>query len=714
MSVATSADSGKPRLACRQLGIVLGGLLLTLAGTVWLALARQPGSAAVPTPGHTDTPFASGIAAAMTSPSLRYSPGWTVTDLGADPREPAEPFAEPAGVIEFSYTGRELDLLVAPGDYWAYLTVTVDGQPANLLPTLAGSIDGLEGPAGYKPLFAPEIDPAGDLWVPLHRSAVPEQPMQVRVEVWRGWGQTPLRGVGVDILPAPAPPGWPGVLFAVIGLGMVGVGLWPARRGRWAGAGTVRRAIRTRLEEPRMRHTAAVLAAAGGVAVAAGVALQVWWLTAGGVLALAAAGLAWPALWLAALLAGLPFYFGVKLPLLPARSFELIDLGVWGGAVLMTAHWLAAGQPEGGSPRTGLPGARFGRNWPRVSLVVLAVLVSWALVTVFAARYPALAAREWRTVFLTALVFGILLAALWRLSPPRAGIGASWSGHGWRARRWRRRPACGGTSAAAASSRRRKACCASSPIYGSPNNLALYLDRTLAVTLALALFLGRGRWQIVWAVAAAVQGLALLLTFSKGSLLVALPVTLVVLGGGGWWLLRTEGRSTRRLVILAAIAVAGVVILAPFVGAERFQRLFNLTEGTGFLRLQLWRSAWQMALDHPLLGVGPDQFLYWYRSDYLLPAAWREPNLNHPHNLILDWWTRLGIPGLLLGLTWLGTGIAGIFVWFRRGAQRALALGLLAAAAAALAHGLIDVSYALPDLMIVWVLMFALPKARME
>jgi O-antigen ligase len=347
-----------------------------------------------------------------------------------------------------------------------------------------------------------------------------------------------------------------------------------------------------------------------------------------------------------------------------------------------------------------------------VALLVLVILVAWALVTVFAVRYPDLAFREWRTVFLAAFVFGLTLWGLWRLSPDadrdrRILVGA-WLG--------------GATAAAAAGLwgyidggslvTTAEGVLRVQAFYGSPNNLALYLDRTLAVTLALALFLDGGRRRLVWGVAAAVQGLALLLTFSKGSLLMALPAALLVLGVGGWWLLRREVRSPRRLVLLAAIVVIGVALLAPFVGAERFQRLFNLTEGTGFLRLQLWRSAWQMALDHPLLGVGPDQFLYWYRSDYLLPTAWREPNLNHPHNLALDWWTRLGIPGLVLGLAWLGAGIAGIFVWLRRGVQRPLALGLLAASAAALAHGLIDVGYALPDLMIVWVLMFGIPEAE--
>ena len=639
MDSKTSTGGGASRLSRRRWACVLGGLLLTLAGTVWLVLARQPGPPTVPAPGQSAAPLTSGVAAAMTSPGLRYGPGWKVTELGADPREPADPFADPAGVVEFPYTGRELALLLAPGDYRAYLYVTVDGQPANLLPAIAGNLDSLGQSAGYKPLFAPEADTAdGGRWVPVHRSAAPGQPKQVRLEIWRGWGQTPLRGVGIDIVPAPTTPIWPGVLLVLVGLGLAGAGLWSAPGGRSPGSGAnaLRRAIRTRLEEPSVQHAAAVLAAAGASAVAAGAALQLWWLTAAGVLALGAAGLAWPALWLAALLAGLPFYFGVKLPLLPARAFELIDLGVWGGAALVAARWLMAGRPEVGR-EPAAAGWRARRNWPQASLTVLAILAGWALVTVFAARYPALAFREWRTVFLAALVFGLTLWGLWQLSPaPRRDrrilVGA-WLGGATAAAAAGLWGYIGGGSVVTAA----EGVLRVQAFYGSPNNLALYLDRTLAVTLALALFLDHGRLRFIWGAAAAVQGAALLLTFSKGSLLLALPVTLVVLGVGGWWLLRAEGRSIRRLLFLAAIAGVGIVLLAPFVGAERFQRLFNLTEGTGFLRLQLWRSTWQMALDHPLVGVGPDQFLYWYRSDYLLPAAWREPNLNHPHNLILDW-----------------------------------------------------------------------------
>ena len=117
-----------------------------------------------------------------------------------------------------------------------------------------------------------------------------------------------------------------------------------------------------------------------------------------------------------------------------------------------------------------------------------------------------------------------------------------------------------------------------------------------------------------------------------------------------------------------------------------------------------------MALDHPLLGVGPDNFLYAYRTRYVLPSGWQELNLSHPHNLFLDLWTRLGLVGLVAGLAALVVAFAsGWRLFGSRPASRTagrrldrgwpLVLGLLAGLAAAVAHGLIDNSLFLPDLM---------------
>ena len=84
-------------------------------------------------------------------------------------------------------------------------------------------------------------------------------------------------------------------------------------------------------------RAAAPLALAGGAITVAGATSALWWMTAGGVALLAIAGALRPAFWLAALLAALPFAYGLKLPLAPGRNVDLIDLGVFGGILIMVA-----------------------------------------------------------------------------------------------------------------------------------------------------------------------------------------------------------------------------------------------------------------------------------------------------------------------------------------------------------------------------------------
>jgi O-antigen ligase len=154
----------------------------------------------------------------------------------------------------------------------------------------------------------------------------------------------------------------------------------------------------------------------------------------------------------------------------------------------------------------------------------------------------------------------------------------------------------------------------------------------------------------------------------------------------------------------------------PLFLTERFGSLFDLSQGTGFFRLKLWRSTLNMIADHPLRGVGLDGFLYAYRSRYVLPSAWEELDLSHPHNLLLDAWTRLG----LLGLGVVGWLIVSFFRagWGARAAprgtesgyERALLLGLLAAMVAAVAHGLVDHAMFTIDLAMVFGLLLAVAQ----
>ena len=705
-------------------------VLLLVAGAAWIVFAARHKLPDQPSASmHLAERLAPDTVASMDSPALTYSKGWTVNDEGADPAEPAQPFVEPSGVLTVTYSGSELALKLAVGDYWAYVYATVDGRPASLLPDIPGNLDSQGVSAGYRTLYEPDkaIDgvPQSE-WIRIHRDDDVVATHRARIEIWRGWGQTPIRGVAIDALPAKTFPVWPGVVLILVGFGL----LVPSASGAVRATMQVEpiislRALLSPLLLPALAPRTRLIAAATlGFVIALGVGASAWPLTVSGLAGLALLSIGRPSLWTAALVFALPFYFSFPMPIMPGRAIGLIDAFVFLGVGVAFANWLLTAQFETVDDsvdslhkrrkRSTVAAARartaalFSGRALLVMSALLAMIIGWAFVSVVASSHSDVALREWRTVFLSAGLFAVLLwtslrsrrsqrADLWLVVTAWIAGGAVVAVAGIF------QYVSGSMLIAAEGVYRIRA------FYGSPNNLALYLERTFLLSLALGALLPSGRARSAFAAAAAVQALALVLTFSKGALVLGVPAGIAVLWAGGLILLPKQGRSRRPLLWLGAAAVVIALILAPFLGTERFRGLLDFSQGTGYLRLQLWRSSWRMALDHPLLGVGPDNFLYAYRSTYLLPQAWQEPNLNHPHNWILDWCTRIGLPGLALATTLFVVGLAArwrtaVAAAASRPAEAVLSLGFLAAGVAALVHGLIDASFALPDLMISWIL----------
>lgn len=244
-------------------------------------------------------------------------------------------------------------------------------------------------------------------------------------------------------------------------------------------------------------------------------------------------------------------------------------------------------------------------------------------------------------------------------------------------------------------------------VYGSPNNLALLLERVAPILLAVTAFgwsagsprHAMRRWS--YGLALLINMAALLLTFSRGALWLGLPAAVLFIGV-------MRGRR----VLAAALVALGVVVASalPLLGSDRLRLLFSGESGTSFFRLRVWQSAWTMLREHPWLGVGPDNFLYQYRTRYMLPDAWQEPNLSHPHNILLDLATRLGVGSLALFL-WLQVSFWRLALPLYRtlgeGHRRALMLGLMASMLAGLAHGLVDHALFLVDLAYIFCLTLA-------
>ncbi len=233
--------------------------------------------------------------------------------------------------------------------------------------------------------------------------------------------------------------------------------------------------------------------------------------------------------------------------------------------------------------------------------------------------------------------------------------------------------------------------------YGSPNNVGLFLGRLLPVAACLAAFGRSGRW--AWGLAALGMGAAVVLTYSWGAWLGLAAAALFVGAVGGW-------RRLARMAAAVGPAGLGLVLLA---GEERLRShfVFGEGEGTTFLRLRLWESALRMLSDggHWVEGVGLDNFLYLYREIYVADEAIIDLDLSHPHNIILDFWLSLGLLGLI-SICWL---LARFFRWgwaaYRTSAdatERALALGLLAGMVDLVVHGMVDNSFLLVDLAVVF------------
>jgi O-antigen ligase len=233
-------------------------------------------------------------------------------------------------------------------------------------------------------------------------------------------------------------------------------------------------------------------------------------------------------------------------------------------------------------------------------------------------------------------------------------------------------------------------------VYASPNNLSLLLGRLVPLGLA-GLLLTTGRRRRAYGLLLVPLLVVLFLTYSRGGWLLSLPAGLLAIG-----LLR--GRRTTLWTVGAVVLC--LLLLVPVLGTERFVSLLNAQEGTTFYRLKLWQASIDMIRDHPLTGVGLDNFLYQY-PNYMLREAWQEPDLSHPHNIILDFWTRLGLGGVLVLLGLTATFLRTALPLYQRlpdGDRRAIILGWIASMASTWAHGLIDNSFFLVDLAFVFFL----------
>lgn len=175
---------------------------------------------------------------------------------------------------------------------------------------------------------------------------------------------------------------------------------------------------------------------------------------------------------------------------------------------------------------------------------------------------------------------------------------------------------------------------------GAPNQAAAYLAMMMVVALGV-MFANVGRTlKYLAGISFALATVPFIFTLSRGGW-ISLFVALSTLAIAGW------RRLPRKIVVVCIVATT--LLTLPFKGAIE-ERLYSDDRGSAASRMPLNNLAGVMIADHPLLGVGANNF-----------AVAMRPYLSHGfagdfvftvHNQYLLIWAETGIGGLIA------------FVWF--------------------------------------------------
>lgn len=199
------------------------------------------------------------------------------------------------------------------------------------------------------------------------------------------------------------------------------------------------------------------------------------------------------------------------------------------------------------------------------------------------------------------------------------------------------------------------------------------------------------RWAAVVCTGMAILGL--LWALSRGAWLGGLAVLVV------WPVMIAWAGRSRALVNRLGVALLLAVVLAA-VGAgitpgfsNRASQLIDVESRTARWRLSAWRSSWQMTLDRPFLGYGPNTYrlIYpQYQESGQVGGGRGYRTIEAAHNVFFDTSTSFGFAGLL------ALGLLGGLV--TRGGLRALArersgLAMAPTALVALLGGFVSIQF---------------------
>ncbi len=233
--------------------------------------------------------------------------------------------------------------------------------------------------------------------------------------------------------------------------------------------------------------------------------------------------------------------------------------------------------------------------------------------------------------------------------------------------------------------------------YLSPNYLSMYLAPALIIGIyGILISISKTKRGTLtkygWRSGSAIIAFAIYLTYSYAAWFAIVIAVFLML----YFALRRQ----KRILFLILTLLFSASLVFDQLGTNKFEGLKNLSYRSSLnSRLMIWRSAWLIGKDHPVIGIGPGNFQKYY-LDYQSRVLGTEPYLEwavpQPHNIFLAFWLQTGIIGL--------AGFILLIFWFFRTAR--LSIFLFPLMIYLIIHGFFDTPYWKNDLsMIFWIVL---------
>jgi O-antigen ligase len=262
-----------------------------------------------------------------------------------------------------------------------------------------------------------------------------------------------------------------------------------------------------------------------------------------------------------------------------------------------------------------------------------------------------------------------------------------------------------------------------------PNALGLFLSPITAILAVMGLeSISKKDWKraMLYEFISLLSLIAIYFAKSDGAIIgLAISAFITLLFWNAW---------SRKTAIIGAILVFEIIWLSPYKQAAIDKiTLFDLS---GQIRQQQWKETWQMLKPGNawIWGAGLDNYQKkvkpyhqdgifvenhdpdWYRKvvwdDGYKKQVWQPTEIyKYPHNIFLNFWSELGLLGMLLFIWIIGKfSYMSVMIWKDKNNQENRYYGLagIAFITVIVVHGLVDVPYFKNDLSVFFWIIIAL------